>query len=453
MKSRIIKLLIPILLLACLLVSLAGCDDNNTPPDNIDNSTQICSHTYSDWTVAKQPSCTFLGTKTRECSKCSYVDTATIPTIEHDCRWVVKTNATTSSEGLKEYKCYSCGKVTDTEIIPKEALSQSQIEQKLNRSVLKVYVYDYDKTTLLSQGSGFFINNMGDFVTNAHVVDGAYFIEVKTYIGGTYEVDKIYSFNDTNTDLAVCHAKNAVATPVEFATDATAGETVYALGYPNDSFTLRTSKGVLTAESVSAGGKTYYENTADIDHGSSGGVLVNGEGKVIGITTCSFDGGSFGAIRYRDVKYSIDGVHFGTQTPLEYFHYVNEVDIASYNANMYFDVYVNAVQGYSGSSVTYYITLQLKDYYRNKKFYIDSTSLSIKVEIETKYSYYKNGYLQTDTDYFGSDTIYIYNEYTLLTGASGSIYSSKYIYGAESDIAIKYAVDFGYSNGTIVFID
>ena len=120
---------------------------------------------------------------------------------------------------------------------------------------------------------------------------------------------------------------------------------------------------------------------------------------------------------------------------------------------MYFDVYVNAVQGYSGSSVTYYITLQLKDYYRNKKFYIDSTSLSIKVEIETKYSYYKNGYLQTDTDYFGSDTIYIYNEYTLLTGASGSIYSSKYIYGAESDIAIKYTVDFGYSNGTIVFID
>ena len=95
----------------------------------------------------------------------------------------------------------------------------------------------------------------------------------------------------------------------------------------------------------------------------------------------------------------------------------------------------------------------MKDYYRNKKFYIDSTNLSIKVEIETKYSYYKNGYLQTDTDYFGSDTIYIYNEYTLLTGASGSIYSSKYIYGAESDIAIKYTVDFGYSNGTIVFID
>ena len=377
----------------------------------------------------------------------------TEPKCNHDYQWVVKYQATTATEGLKEYKCSVCSKVINTEIIPKEALSQSQIEQKLNPSVLKVYVYDYDKTTLLSQGSGFFINSTGDFVTNAHVVDGAYFIEVKTYIGGIYEVDKIYSFNDINTDLAVCHAKNAFATPVEFATNATAEETVYALGYPKDSFTLRTSKGVLTAESVSAEGITYYENTADIDHGSSGGVLVNGEGKVIGITTCSFDSGSFGAIRYRDVQYSIDGGHFGTQTPLEYFHDVNEVDIASYNANMYFDVYVNPVQGYSGSSVTYYITLQLKDYYRNKKFYIDSTSLSIKVEIETKYSYYKNGYLHTDTDYFGSGTIYIYNEYTLLTGASGSIYSSKYIYGAESDIAIKYTFDFGYSSGKIVFID
>ena len=451
------------LLIIILALVLVGCDNsgvnenvgenNNTGLNSSDTIEPKCNHNYSDWTVSKQPSCTSIGTKSRICSRCSYVDKVAVPAIDHDYQWVVKYQATTATEGLKEYKCSGCSKVTNTEVIPKAALSQQAITQKLNNSMLKVYVYDYDQTTLLSQGSGFFIDSMGNFATNAHVVDGAYFIEVKTYLGATYEVDKIYTFNNTNTDLAICHAKNVFATPVEFATDATAGETVYALGYPNDSFTLRTSKGVLTAESVSNGGITYYENTADIDHGSSGGVLVNGEGKVIGITTCSFNGDSFGAIRYRDVKYSIDGGHFGTQTPLEYFHYVNEVNIASYNANMYFDVYVNPVQGYSDSSVTYYITLQLKDYYRNKKFYIDSSSLSIKVEIETKYSYYKNGYLKTDTDYFGSDTIYIYNEYTLLTGASGSIYSSKYIYGAESDISIKYTVDFGYSNGTIVFID
>jgi S1-C subfamily serine protease len=461
-KYKISKIIVPMLLIVILALVLVGCDNlgvnenvgsnNDAGLNSSDTTEPKCNHNYSDWTVNKQPSCTSIGTKSRICSRCSYVDEVAVPAIDHDYQWVVKYQATTATEGLKEYKCSVCSKVINTEVIPKEALSQSQIEQKLNRSVLKVYVYDYDKTTLLSQGSGFFINNMGDFVTNAHVVDGAYFIEVKTYIGGTYEVDKIYSFNDINTDLAVCHAKNAFATPVEFATNATAGETVYALGYPNDSFTLRTSKGVLTAESVSAGGITYYENTADIDHGSSGGVLVNGEGKVIGITTCSFNGGSFGAIRYRDVKYSIDGGHFGTQTPLEYFHYVNEVNISMINASMYFDVIVNPVAGYSGDSVTYYVTIQLKDYYRNKKFYIDSTSLSIEVEIDTTYTYYKNGYRHTDVDYFGDDTIYIYNEYSLLLGPSTTIRSNSYVYGAEYT-NITYDVDFGLCSGTIVFID
>ena len=461
-KYKISKIIVPILLIIILALVLVGCDNsgindnvganNNAGLNSSDTTEPKCNHNYSDWTVSKQPSCTSIGTKSRICSRCSYVDEAAVPAIDHDYQWVVKYQATTATEGLKEYKCSVCSKVINTEVIPKEPLSQLEITQKLNNSMLKVYVYDYDQTTLLSQGSGFFIDNMGNFATNAHVVDGAYFIEVKTYLGATYEVDKIYTFNDINTDLAICHAKNAFSSPVDFCDTIQEGDVVYALGYPNDSFTLKTTKGVLISESVSSGSKTYYENTADIDHGSSGGVLVNGSGEVIGITTCSFDSGTFGAIRYRDVKFSIDGAHFGTQTPLEYFHYVNEVNISMFNASMYFDVIVNPVAGYSGDSVTYYVTIQLKDYYRNKKFYIDSTSLSIEVEIDTTYTYYKNGYRHTDVDYFGDDTIYIYNEYSLLIGPSTTIRSNSYVYGAEYT-NITYDIDFGLCSGTIVFID
>ena len=50
----------------------------------------------------------------------------------------------------------------DTEVIPKKALSQSQIEQKLKPSVLKVYVYDYDKTTL---------HNIVSFEDNTNPID------------------------------------------------------------------------------------------------------------------------------------------------------------------------------------------------------------------------------------------------------------------------------------------
>ena len=46
--------------------------------------------------------------------------------------------------------------------------------------MVKVYCYDYDGETLLSQGSGFFINKTGTFITNAHVVEDAYYIKIKT---------------------------------------------------------------------------------------------------------------------------------------------------------------------------------------------------------------------------------------------------------------------------------
>ena len=153
-KYKISKIIVPMLLIIILSLVLVGCDNsgvNENVGSNNDsglNSPNIaepkCNHNYSDWTVNKQPSCTSIGTKSRICSRCSYVDEVAVPAIDHDYQWVVKYQATTATEGLKEYKCSGCSKVTNTEVIPKAALSQQEITQKLNNSMLKVYVYDYD---------------------------------------------------------------------------------------------------------------------------------------------------------------------------------------------------------------------------------------------------------------------------------------------------------------------
>ena len=336
-----------------------------------ESSIPIIEHQYGEWRIVSAPSCTSPGTKERKCVNCTHVESDSINTIDHSPQWVVTKEATRYAEGERVYVCTQCSVVFITEAIPQITYSETEIKQSLQQSVFKIYNYDYDKTTLISQGTGFFIDNMGYFVTNAHVMEGTYYSEIKTYLGGTYEVDKICYYNYNGTDLAICHAQNVFSSPVEFADSASAGDTVFALGYPNDSFTLQMTTGQITSECISVDGKTYYENTANIDHGSSGGILVNTDGKVIGITTASLGNGNFAAIRYKDVKFTVDGIHISGETPLEYFHDVEKVRISMLNADKYFDIYVSARPSYDGRNVDYTIAVQLKEKYRNKKFYFE----------------------------------------------------------------------------------
>ena len=71
--------------LVCVL-SLASCDSNDTPDngsDNPDGGTLACTHSYGDWTIAKNATCKSEGRMTRTCSKCSKMDTQPIPKNEH----------------------------------------------------------------------------------------------------------------------------------------------------------------------------------------------------------------------------------------------------------------------------------------------------------------------------------------------------------------------------------
>jgi putative serine protease PepD len=151
----------------------------------------------------------------------------------------------------------------------------------------------------LAQGTGFEIDSNGDIATNAHVVSGASSITVQTHDGETYKATLVGT--DPTTDVAVIHidAPSADLHPLTFgdSTSLRVGDAVIAIGDP---FGL--------ADSVSTGIVSALDRTitspndhpianaiqtdAAINHGNSGGPLLNAQGQVIGITSQIYADGS-----------------------------------------------------------------------------------------------------------------------------------------------------------------
>jgi putative serine protease PepD len=147
-------------------------------------------------------------------------------------------------------------------------------------------------------GSGFVLDRSGDIVTNNHVVAGGTSIRIGFGGDRTYPATLVGA--DPATDLAVLRvsAPASLLHPLAFGASArvTPGDPVYAIGNP---FGLDRT---LTAGIVSAVGrdiqapdgmtipKAIQTDTA-INHGNSGGPLLDAAGHVIGVTS-QIQGGS-----------------------------------------------------------------------------------------------------------------------------------------------------------------
>ncbi len=148
-------------------------------------------------------------------------------------------------------------------------------------------------------GSGFIVAADGYIVTNNHVIDKASSITV-TLDDGTQVAAKLVGADPKN-DLAVLKIKapKPLATVAWGDSDALrVGDQVLAIGNP---FGIGTT---VTAGIVSARGRDlnsgpyddFIQIDAPINRGNSGGPLVDGQGKVVGINTAIYspNGGSVG---------------------------------------------------------------------------------------------------------------------------------------------------------------
>jgi len=177
------------------------------------------------------------------------------------------------------------------------ALTIGQVYDRTNASVVEITVTTQAPAdgpmgsgTAQAQGSGFVYDSSGHVITNAHVVDGAESAKVRFADGKTYDATVVGV--DASTDLAVLkvEAPSSALHPLELAdsSQAAVGDVVVAIGSP---FGLENSvtTGIVSALGRSMKAPNGYTITgsiqtdAAINHGNSGGPLLDLDGKVVGV--------------------------------------------------------------------------------------------------------------------------------------------------------------------------
>ena len=293
----------------------------------------------------------------------------------------------------------------------KTKFTTKQIERSLKENVVKVECFDYRKQRVLGQGSGFFIDDSGTFITNFHVIDNSYQIKITTFNGTEKWVDNINTFKNDDSDFAICSVKNLASKKVIFSDKINVDDKVFTLSYPTNSDSAVSTVGAIKNTNLVFENKKYIENTAEIQPGSSGGILCNKRGEVLGIATCKFEGSdTYGAIPYDAFKDYLE-INNVNKEPSSYFHEVQQIELDSSNAAKYFDWSTKTTKESNGSYKLDY-TIQLK---RNHftRICIDDSFITVTINFSCYFFYYPTA---TSTE-----TVKVYK----------TVSSSQYIYDAD----------------------
>lgn len=141
-------------------------------------------------------------------------------------------------------------------------------------------------------GSGVIMDERGYIITNKHVINNADQIIVALQDGRIFEALLVGS--DALTDLAVLkiNASSLPVIPMNTKRTPHVGDVVLAIGNPyNLGQTI--TQGIISATGRvglnPSGRQNFLQTDASINHGNSGGALVNSLGELMGINTLSFD--------------------------------------------------------------------------------------------------------------------------------------------------------------------
>lgn len=195
----------------------------------------------------------------------------------------------------------------------------SSIASKMTKSVVAITTEEmttsnfwYGSQVSSGAGSGVIMSSNGYIITCAHVVSGASSIKVTTSDNKTYTAKLVGSY--TNGDIAVLKINATGLTAATFADSSslTQGETTYAVGNPEGTFSDSITSGIISAlnrtisvslddssssSSSQSGNSNFGQSTtststvklkviqtdAAVSPGNSGGGLFNSKGELIGI--------------------------------------------------------------------------------------------------------------------------------------------------------------------------
>lgn len=163
----------------------------------------------------------------------------------------------------------------------------SQISKLVSPAVVYVETYDeygYD----LSTGSGFIVDKLGLVVTNYHVIENAYTTIIKLVDGREFDVVDIMQY-DVDRDVAVLKidASNLSEVLLGNSDKVENGDKILTIGSPIG-LENTIADGLISNKNRIYDEKSYFQISAPISSGSSGGALLNYSGEVIGITSATY---------------------------------------------------------------------------------------------------------------------------------------------------------------------
>jgi len=182
-------------------------------------------------------------------------------------------------------------------IFNSEPLSYNQAVKAAAPAVVNVYsramspISAKDKAEITPLGSGVIIRKDGYIITNFHVIEGAQQIIVALQDGRIFEALIVGS--DRLVDIAVLkiEASNIPVIPINPSREPQIGDIVLAIGNPyNIGQTI--TQGIISATGRDGLSpfrrQNFIQTDASINHGNSGGALVNSKGELVGVNTLSF---------------------------------------------------------------------------------------------------------------------------------------------------------------------
>ncbi len=218
------------------------------------------------------------------------------------------------------------------------SLDVQQILKAVQPSVVSILT-GHTTTFYDSAGSGVVISKDGLILTNNHVIEGAKQITVKFNDGSQATATLVGASADN--DIALINADQTGTVPAELGSSQSleVGEDVVAIGNAlNLGGAPSVTRGIISAKdrSLSTPSESLdhlIQTDAAINHGNSGGPLVNAKGEVVGINTAIFENAqSIGfSIAIDSVKALIKDLKKGkgAVAPDEAFFGVQTVDVDS----------------------------------------------------------------------------------------------------------------------------
>ncbi|NLM22305.1 MAG: trypsin-like serine protease [Peptococcaceae bacterium] len=167
--------------------------------------------------------------------------------------------------------------------ISSENLSASGIYEKYGQSTAYLETFD-SSGQLLGQGTGFLVAK-DKVATNYHVIKNAHSVKVSFPSGQVYNTSEIYGY-DENRDIAMLKITPTNLPPLPLGNSDTTevGENIVVISNPLG-LSNTVSTGNISSVDRYFDNQSWFQITASVSSGSSGGPVFNSRGEVTGIVT------------------------------------------------------------------------------------------------------------------------------------------------------------------------